>query len=709
MRKLSRSGPKSKLQSAKIASSWLELGISPVPLAPKSKVPNGGKGWNKLRVTKDTLDQFFSDGDNIGGLWGDPSNGIIDVDLDWDEAAEVAPLLLPETFIYGRTNRPGTHYLFNCPSAESMKCRSDKSEVIIEIRSTGSQSVLPPSIHPEGDRYQIDHDVPISSISFNQLRLSVNKIAAAATFVRHYPEEGGRHDYIHSIAGALLYGGWAEEEVQRFLLAVLSAVSAKDNDVDGRKYTISNTIEHFKKGDRVYGWKTLSQWMSGPVVMSLRNWLIRKIPHDVVPGLVVDRSKQDRSIFRLKPELLNVPGLVGDIMRWAGERSYIRQPMFDLAVGLASVAMASSNKYEVDTWSTPLQPYFMLLAPTSAGKESALDSVFNFCKRIGLGEYLFQGFQSYHSLLDTLSETPHMACWLWDEAARKMKSSARSASSPENQVITWLLSLYGRGNSSSPAVPGRHNKIASVDFPFLSVVAASQPSHLMEALTESDLSTGMINRFVLFDTGEDFPRPNLNRQLIFPAKIEEQVTRMKHVEPPKTDHPFIKVKFDDSVVLNKFRNFEEEARTLAFHEGSGEMWGRANQNALILAGIVAVGVNPRMPRITEQMAEWAMEIVKWSCTCWTERLNESASRSIVERRSKVVEKYIRDARRYLTRTTSKKTSSLVERGFMPKGLLTKLCRHIGTRDLDDVIQQLMTSDLIATGEVDGVEVLWPKD
>lgn len=710
MKKLNGKHPKSLLQSAHIAASWLELGIQPVPLAPRSKKPSGGIGWNKLKVTPDTVSKFFADGENVGGLWGDPSNGIIDVDLDCEEASEVASIFLPETFIYGRSTRPMTHYLYVCPRAENSKYKSDKGEMILEVRSTGSQSVLPPSIHPDGDRYQIYHDVPIESISYSQLKICIEKIAAASLFIRYYPDEGGRHDYIHSVAGALLYGGWDEEAVNTFLLAVLTGVSSKDDDVSGRKYTVKNTIENFKKGNRIYGWKTLSQWMPGEAMSILRGWLLRKTPRDVVPGIVRDLTKEDRKHLKFDPSLLNVPGLVGEVMEWSSTRAYIKQPMFDLAVALSSVAMATCNKYVVDGWETPLQPYFMLLAPTSAGKESALDSVFGFCRKIGLGDYVFQGFQSYHSLLDSLSEQPHMACWLWDEAARKMKSSSRSISGPDNQVITWLLSLYGRANSFSPAVPGRHNKISAVDFPFFSVVAASQPAHLMEALTESDLSTGLINRFILFDAGESFPQPNLNRQIIFPTKIEEAVTRIKHVEPPKTDYPFLKVRFDDNKVWNRFRDFETEARTLAFNEGVGEMWGRANQNALIIAGIVAVGINPRAPRITAPIAEWAIKLVRWSCGCWTARLEDSASRTFVEKRSKVVERYIRSAMKYTNRHQySKAHLSLLGRGMMPKTILTRLCRHLNPREMDDTVNQLLGADLIATGDVDDVEVYWPKD
>ena len=93
---------RSKVNGPQVAKSWLDLGVLTVPLKYHSKKPKGGTGWNELRVTSDSISQHFKTGDNVGGLWGEPSNWIVDVDLDWDEACELAAYWLPETFIYGR-------------------------------------------------------------------------------------------------------------------------------------------------------------------------------------------------------------------------------------------------------------------------------------------------------------------------------------------------------------------------------------------------------------------------------------------------------------------------------------------------------------------------------------------------------------------------------------------------------------------------------
>lgn len=695
-----------KLKSVSVAQSWMELGILPVPLYPKMKKPKGGQGWNAFRATPETLETYFEEGDNVGGLWGEPSGWVVDIDLDWDEAARAAPLLLPETFIYGRRSRPGTHYLYRCKGIlGSKRIASKDTGIIIEIRSTGSQSVLPPSIHPDNERYEINHDTDFKTISRLQLEQCVNVLSAAAVLARNYPDSGGRHDYIHAITGTLLWAGWTEEKTKNFLNAVLEAVGDREDDRPQRDRTIENTIEHFQKGNRIAGWRTLSQWLPGEVLQTVRKWLIAKEQTELPPDF---KPPEEDKTWLPPPELLRVPGLVGKLADWSSARAYLKQPVFDLAVGLMCMAVISSNKYVVDGWDTPLQPYFMLLAPTAGGKESALENVYAFAKRMGLGDYAFQGFQSYHALLDRLSNPPNLACWLWDESARRMKSAGRSIGSQDFQVMTWLLSLYGRANTSSPGIPGRHNAIPPVDHPFLTVMATSQPTQMMEAITDSDLSTGLINRFVLFDCGDILPPPNMDRNQLFPSAIEEGVKRIRAVPTPVGEYPFIKVQMEDTKTWAMFRDFDYEARSQAFKGGGGELWGRANQNALILAGLVAIGVDPRRPRITQEIGSWATQFIRWSCGRWVTRIDESASRSMVEHQSKTIEKYIRYPAKFIPKVTRKVEVRLMEQGVMPRNVLYRLCRHLRERDLEDALNHLVASDLICSGELEGVEVLWVK-
>ncbi|MCA9309574.1 MAG: bifunctional DNA primase/polymerase, partial [Phycisphaerales bacterium] len=92
---------------------------------------------------------------NIGLLLGTPSGGLVDIDLDCVEAVELAPQFLPPTVtVTGRPSRPRSHWWYVCPDAITVKHKDPVSgAMIVELRSTGSQTVVGPSTHPDDEPY----------------------------------------------------------------------------------------------------------------------------------------------------------------------------------------------------------------------------------------------------------------------------------------------------------------------------------------------------------------------------------------------------------------------------------------------------------------------------------------------------------------------------------------------------------------------------
>lgn len=657
-----------------------------------------------MHVEQKSIEQFFYRGYNVGGLWGEPSGWIVDVDLDTEEACLAAPTYLPETFIYGRKSAPGSHYLYRCEGIETKKFLTKEIGMIAEIRSTGSQSVLPPSIHPSGETYDVYHDTDFKRIPRAKLDLLLRKISAAALIAISWPTRGSRHDLLVALTGALCWSGWDAEEVLTFTKAMLNATRSDGDDREKHERTINNVLKNFKEGNHTQGWPTLSQWLSGDHLKILRGWLGSKREDDTPP----DKTDGPEDLNPVDPSLLDVPGLVGDVANWAKKRSFRYQPLFNLATGLSTVALCSRNNYIVDYWDTPLQPYFLLIAPTAAGKESAMDSVFQVARRVGLGDNVIKGFQSYHAMLDTLATPPSTAMMLWDECARKLKSAARSTGGPDYAIVTHLLEMYGKGASSVPGLPARKNAIKAIDYPFFSVMAAAQPLHLLEALTEAELQLGLVNRFILLDAGEKKPKSNTERDNIFPSRIEEQLLKFKALKRPQKELPFRKIGFESARVLGIFKDFDEKCSDSAAEGGSSEIWGRANQNALICAGIVAIGVSQERPIITAEIADWATRFLTWTSDQWVRRVDQSSARNATERSSKFLERLITHTKEHIGRARGGPERKLVARGLLPKSMLLRMSRYLRGRELDETLTTLILGDLIATGEVDGRVCYWPK-
>ena len=135
------------------ARAYLRRGWMPIPVPHRSKNPGFG-GWAQLRLTEETLANHFNGrAGNIGVLLGEPSGWLIDVDLDHPLALKLVDQYLPQTpAIFGRPGKPRSHRLY-CVTrpAATKKFRSKSAGMLVEFRSTGCQTIFPPSMHESGE------------------------------------------------------------------------------------------------------------------------------------------------------------------------------------------------------------------------------------------------------------------------------------------------------------------------------------------------------------------------------------------------------------------------------------------------------------------------------------------------------------------------------------------------------------------------------
>src|SRR5262249_51817258 len=134
------------------AQHYLGRGWACVPVPRGKKAPTI-KEWQKLRLTGADVARYFSPEGNIGLLLGDPSGGLVDIDLDAPEALQLADDFLPPTLrVHGRSGKPRSHrwYVVTGP-AKTERFRDLDGPSLLELRSTGGQTLTPPSIPPSGE------------------------------------------------------------------------------------------------------------------------------------------------------------------------------------------------------------------------------------------------------------------------------------------------------------------------------------------------------------------------------------------------------------------------------------------------------------------------------------------------------------------------------------------------------------------------------
>jgi hypothetical protein len=244
-------------------------------------VPAGRKkpalgGWQELRIGEKEVPRYWTNGQNVGVLCGEPSGGRVDADLDVDEAVKIASRFLAPTLTSGRESRPHSHWWYVAPGAESADWKDVNNKKLVELRSTGRQTLVAPSVHPDGDEYvwHSETGLRMAKVSAGELRGRCRELATATLLARHVPPEGGRHDFAMALAGFVLRDGRMEADLAlKVFRAAWHAAGADSRealrDLEG---IVGDTAESLGAGEPVVGGPTLEDMAPGIVRLLCKWW-----------------------------------------------------------------------------------------------------------------------------------------------------------------------------------------------------------------------------------------------------------------------------------------------------------------------------------------------------------------------------------------------------------------------------------------------------
>lgn len=131
-----------------------DLGCQFVRLARREKRPLGAGWQHKATADLDAVAGWLRAGNNVGLLLG-PASGVVDVEFDdpagREQLAAFGVLDIPTPT--WRSAR-GEHRLFLWEPWMPAAAVVHADDLEIRIGGRAAQSVLPPSIHPDGGRYE---------------------------------------------------------------------------------------------------------------------------------------------------------------------------------------------------------------------------------------------------------------------------------------------------------------------------------------------------------------------------------------------------------------------------------------------------------------------------------------------------------------------------------------------------------------------------
>lgn len=278
-------GGKSKKQAfpqdgdaAEKAAWYIDQGYVPIPLPPRVKKP--GDGWNKRTLESATvsLEKDFANPDaNIGIRLGEPSKGLVDVDLDCEEVVKIAGRFLSKSLMsFGRKSAPQSHIIYRSPGAKAAKYFDPRRPedrdhaTVVELRSDGDQTVFPGSVHPSGEEVRFASEGNPAEVKAPEIERKVRVLGAAALLGRYWPAKG-RHEAQLALAGGLLEAAWEDKDAELFLRAV--CFLAGDEDPDKRKSTVATTRARIEAADPIMSWPKLVEVVGEDIVKTVRKWL----------------------------------------------------------------------------------------------------------------------------------------------------------------------------------------------------------------------------------------------------------------------------------------------------------------------------------------------------------------------------------------------------------------------------------------------------
>ena len=704
---------------------YAELGWRVFPLAPGQKTPITSHGVKDATTDRKQIEEWWTKWPraNIAFACGTSSKlYVIDVDVSTSGDIDGREVLneFPElpASILQNTPRGGFHVFFKTdnPPANRNSFRPG-----IDIRGDGYYVVIAPSIHPNGGRYEWvkgcspwdilpaeypDFMRPATKAPLTPVALVNAVVSREVSGTNDVMRRAGAYlaqcePAIQGQAGhdKLLYA--ASRMVHGFLLTDVQAYdilareynprcvppwdlsSQKDEKDFRRKVSEARRLP----SQNPEGW-LLNEYDTTDncgVIVDLES-LLRKKAYEESRGFARGDSEDSQGNARKRIKktdglsnaeldfLCKPTGLLGELCSWMNLTSLREQPFLSLAASLTFLGALFGRKVR-DHLGSRSNLYCMGVAPSSAGKQHALNQIRNLCSTTGCVDLLGGDYIASDSAIEErISRTP-ATLFLWDEIGHLLAHIRSGTSRNHAQVVSLLMKLYSAAGSM---YLGREyaekERQRSIIQPCCCIYGTSTPDRFTSGITPDELQDGWLSRCLVFYSSS-MPRKNRNRERYreIPDRIIQQVRawyELKVVRETGSElSRLVTENYDEqqpeqiTIPAERsaeqiFITFDDETTNYGkSHPQLARLWGKGEENARRIALVVAAGESFESPVITPQIADYACRLIRYLLIDFGEKIVPEIVSSETEKNKRKVYRVINDAGKggitmqYLTRAT----------------------------------------------------------
>lgn len=634
---------------ADIANVLLERGIPMLPLIPGTKRPGyyaDGQwreraGWveeGKLKPTESNVNLWSSwPSANIGIPLGEFSNIVA---VDFDNRPDIYRYIedrIPQSPVRKKGEKGYTaFYRYN---GETTMRGKVGGETIVEILSTGTQTVLPPSIHPNGKAYEwltpdtlLNFDVmdlPQLPLGFPNL---IKELFQSFEKIQKNPKKSSVVNPEQVRAALKFISADDYDTWLRMGMAIYSAMPSETGRELWREWSMTSSKYDAHEFDK--------KWDLG--VSSVRNISIASVfyeasqngyVHPLSPPTApaVEARVVSEPLSGGKPQtkegaaalsldiLNNAPGLVGRMAGWLNETARYPHPALALAASLAAVGSLKSHRVRTESnFRTNL--LIIGIAESGAGKNHAIESLIELFTAADL-KPLFGGKpESDSAILTMLSAHFGRRFIPWDEIGVALaEMTSPKAGQHKAAILGMMMELFSRAGTTyfGKEYANHDGKMSrkEINQPCLTVYGASTPGRFYQSLSSAHAVDGFLARWLVFETHDNYPK----RRRITSAEIPHELIRdcQEIAALPTNAYPRGNV---DMAIRPKIIPYSEKAQGMledaldyfdnkravcSEHEGVKSIWSRAGEHAQKLA----LTVEESLDEISVESLKWALQLV----------------------------------------------------------------------------------------------------
>lgn len=579
---------------------------------------------------------------SIGIATGEAS-GIVAIDIDprdggdqtWDHFVERNGGHVPDTIV-ANTGGGGQHILFRYEPDQVVRSPGKG----VQVKGNGGYIVVEPSMHHSGRAYcwQAECDPLEGAVAAPAPDWLV--MPKTADLLR--PVKGGTRltGYLHPqrIADLTCAMKHLDPDPYETWLHVGMALHSTDaQEAFGIWDTWSQRSPKYSHDALVRKWHSFNSG-NGLNVESIFAWAMAAgwtgeteraaVPAETV-RVATPKPRPDAGAMGLH----ELPGALGDVVRYINATAPKPQPDFAVAAALALGSVIAGRRYVARPFGNFTSLYFVLVGKSGSGKEhgrTAIDAILTAAEwpeLIGHG-----GYTSDSAVFSALMLQPaHIA--MIDEIGALLGNSQSEGMHYARAAMTSLVEAWGachgtmrpKAYSTTSLAPAIADALLQrvVHNPAITLLGMTTPQTFYGALTPASIEGGFLSRLICVQTDIGRQPMGSRAQIQVPQSVIDWINQSRtHAQARgnlaaravgASDRPILTDVLMDTASTSAVREYERDVlASMDFleDEGLAELEGRNVEKALRLACILAVSVNPSEPRITRDLIDYAIRYTR---------------------------------------------------------------------------------------------------